>query len=120
MKKASLRDNMTLALNTLAEAYTTEISKQQNPETLGHHINVAVSGGNVAKVADNKKDKPAVNASLSRFHYKLYLTKLQPANFLAKPRGLYPYCFVPLKRAHVAIVGLIWFIYKSLILRKVH
>ncbi len=49
MKKASLRDNMTLALNTLAEAYTTEISKQQNPETLGHHINVAVSGGNVAK-----------------------------------------------------------------------
>ncbi|MBJ2196513.1 MAG: hypothetical protein HFJ90_05615 [Muribaculaceae bacterium] len=49
MKKASLRDNMTLALNTLAEAYTTEISKQQNPETLGHHINVAMSGSNVAK-----------------------------------------------------------------------
>lgn len=76
---------MTLALNTLAEAYTTEISKQQNPETLGHHINVAVSGGNVAKVADNKKDKPAVNASLSRFHYKLYLTKLKPhSTFLTK------------------------------------
>ncbi len=54
LKKASLRDNMTnieLALNTLAEASTTEISKQQNPQSLGHHINVAVSGGNVAKVA---------------------------------------------------------------------
>ncbi len=58
MKKASLRDNMTLALNTLAEAYTTEISKQQNPQSLGHNINVAMSGGNVAKVADNKKISP--------------------------------------------------------------
>lgn len=54
LKKESLRDNMTnieLALNTLAEASTTEISRQQNPETLGQHINVAKSGGNVAKVA---------------------------------------------------------------------
>lgn len=54
LKKESLRDNMSnieLALNTLAEASTTEISKQQNPETLGQHINVAKSGGNVAKVA---------------------------------------------------------------------
>ena len=54
LKKESLRDNMTnieLALNTLAEASATEISKQQNPETLGQHINVAKSGGNVAKVA---------------------------------------------------------------------
>lgn len=54
LKKESLRDNMTnieLALNTLAEASTTEISKQQNPETLSQHIKVAKSGGNVAKVA---------------------------------------------------------------------
>ena len=49
---------MTLALNTLAEAYTTEISKQQNPQSLGPNINVAMSGGNVAKVADNKKISP--------------------------------------------------------------
>ena len=58
MKKASLRDNMTLALNTLAEASTTEISRQQNPDTLSQHIRVAKSGGNVAKVADNKKISP--------------------------------------------------------------
>lgn len=54
LKKESLRDNMTnieLALNTLAEASTTEISRQQNPETLGQHIKVAKSGGNVARVA---------------------------------------------------------------------
>ena len=51
-KKESLRDNMTnieLALNTLAEASATEISRQQNPETLGQHIKVAQSGGNVAR-----------------------------------------------------------------------
>lgn len=54
LRKESLRDNMTnieLALNTLAEASTTEISKQQNPETLGEHIKIAKSGGNVAQVA---------------------------------------------------------------------
>lgn len=54
LRKESLRDNMTnieLALNTLAEASTTEISKQQSPETLGEHIKIAKSGGNVAQVA---------------------------------------------------------------------
>ncbi len=54
LKKESLRDNMTnveLALNTLAEASATEISKQKNPK--GYHQNAAVakSGGSVAKAA---------------------------------------------------------------------
>lgn len=54
LKKESLRDNMTnveLALNMLAEASTTEISKQQNPKSMRQHINVAKSGGNVARTA---------------------------------------------------------------------
>lgn len=57
LHKESLRDNMTnieLALNMLAEASTTEISKQQNPHSIGHHVNIAKSGGNVAKAAKNE------------------------------------------------------------------
>ena len=54
LRKEGLRDNMTnveLALNMLAEASTTEISKQRNPTTYNQHTNVARSGGNVAKAA---------------------------------------------------------------------
>ena len=51
LKKENLRDNMTtleLVLNMLAEATTTEISKQKMPETLSENIDVARSGGKVA------------------------------------------------------------------------
>ena len=54
LHKEGLRDNMTnveLALNMLAEASTTELSKQRNPKTYSHHANTARSGGNVAKAA---------------------------------------------------------------------
>lgn len=54
LKKESLRDNMTnleLSLNSLAEAATTEISKQQNPRGMAANIKVAQSGGDVAKAA---------------------------------------------------------------------
>lgn len=54
LHKEGLRDNMTnveLALNMLAEASTTEISKQHNPKSYNQHTNVARSGGNVAKAA---------------------------------------------------------------------
>ena len=53
-KKESLRDNMTnveLALNTLAEASATEISKQRNPKGFQQHADVAKNGGMVAKAA---------------------------------------------------------------------
>lgn len=54
LKKESLRDNMTnveLALNTLAEASATEISKQRNPKGFQQHADVAKNGGMVAKAA---------------------------------------------------------------------
>lgn len=54
LHKESLRDNMTnveIALNMLAEASTTAISKQHNPATLPENIRVAASGGKVAKAA---------------------------------------------------------------------
>ena len=54
LKKENLRDNMStieLALNTLAEASTTEISKRKNPKTMQQNMQVAKEGGNVAKAA---------------------------------------------------------------------
>ena len=51
LKKENLRDNMTtleLVLNMLAEATTTEISKQKAPEGMRENVEVARSGGKVA------------------------------------------------------------------------
>ena len=77
LKKESLRDNMTnieLALNTLAEASTTEISKQKNPETLGQHIDVAKSGGNVAKVARTELETKLGRSIISSAKASDYIT----------------------------------------------
>ena len=57
LTKENLRDNMTaveLALNTLAEASTTEISKRKNPKTMQQNMQVAKEGGDVAKAARNQ------------------------------------------------------------------
>ena len=54
LKKENLRDNMTnieLALNILAEASTSEISKQKNPSGFKQNVTIAKEGGSVAKVA---------------------------------------------------------------------
>ncbi|MEF9921137.1 MAG: BRO family protein [Erysipelotrichaceae bacterium] len=54
LKKENLRDNMSnveLILNMLAEASTTEISQQVQPETLETNKEVAQKGGEVAKAA---------------------------------------------------------------------
>ena len=60
LKKENLRDNMTnieLALNILAEASTTEISKQRNPKGFTQNAIVAKAGGNTAKVARAQLEK---------------------------------------------------------------
>lgn len=54
LKKENLRDNMTtleLVLNMLAEATTTEISKQKAPSTFSEIIAVAREGGEAAGIA---------------------------------------------------------------------
>ena len=54
LKKENLRDHMTnleLVLNMLAEASTTEISKDKQPKTFTENRLVAQKGGNVAKAA---------------------------------------------------------------------
>ena len=60
LKKQSLRDNMTnmeLVLNMLAEATTTEISKQKQPETFDQNQEIARQGGEVAGTARRQIEK---------------------------------------------------------------
>ena len=54
LKKENLRDNMTnleIALNILAEASATELSKDRNPKGYNAQTRVAKEGGSVAKAA---------------------------------------------------------------------
>ena len=60
LKKENLRDNMTnmeLILNMLAEATTTEISKERKPESFEESQRVAQQGGRIAGIP-GKKSKP--------------------------------------------------------------
>ena len=57
LKQESLRDNMTnmeIALNMLAEASATELSKQRDPKGFNQQKKVAKDGGSVAKAARNQ------------------------------------------------------------------
>ena len=70
LKKENLRDNMTnveLALNMLAEASTTEISKQKNPKGYTQSAKIAKEGGSVAKAArkqlESKTGKSAISSA---------------------------------------------------------
>lgn len=54
LKKENLRDNMTdleIAINMLAEATTTQISKNENPQGMAESANVAHRGGKTARTA---------------------------------------------------------------------
>ncbi len=66
--KRNLRDNMTnieLALNTLAEASTTELSKNQNPKGVQESAIVAKQGGNIAKNARRELEKKLGHSVIS-------------------------------------------------------
>ena len=67
LKKENLRDNMTnleLVLNMLAEATTTEISKEKKPETFEENKRIAKQGGTIAgntrKAIEEKTGKKVV------------------------------------------------------------
>ena len=68
LKKESLRDNMTnieLALNTLAEASTTELSRVQNPSGVQESAKVAKQGGRIAKNARNELERQLGHSVIS-------------------------------------------------------
>ena len=70
MKKEKLRDNMTtleFALNMLAEATTTELTRAQNPQGLAENQVVARQGGGIAgnarKQIEEQTGRPVVTAA---------------------------------------------------------
>ena len=69
LKKENLRDNMStleLVLNMLAEATTTEISKEQDPQTFAENKNIAREGGEVAgnarKDIEERTGRPVITS----------------------------------------------------------
>jgi len=73
LKKQNLRDNMTnleLILNMLAEASTTEISKEKKPEGLVNNKKVAKQGGTVAKKARLEIEKQTGKSVISNQNLK--------------------------------------------------
>lgn len=68
LKKESLRDNMTnieLALNTLAEASATEISKARNPKGFQQSAAIAKQGGEIAGDARKKLEQQVGHSVIS-------------------------------------------------------
>ena len=69
LTKENLRDNMTtleLVLNMLAEATTTEISRQHNPTTFEENIQIARAGGEAAgdarKAVESRTGVPVISS----------------------------------------------------------
>ena len=76
LKKENLRDNMTnieLALNILAEASTTEISKAQNPKGFQQSVAVARKGGEIAGDARKKLEAQVGHSVISNEKASDYL-----------------------------------------------
>ena len=79
LKKESLRDNMTnmeIALNMLAEASATELSKQRDPKGFSQQKQIAKDGGSVAKVARNQLEKKLGHGVITSAKASAYLPSL--------------------------------------------
>jgi len=78
LKKENLRDNMSnleLVLNMLAEASTTEISKEKQPKGLDENKNIARKGGNAAKKARLEIEKQTGKSIVTAKNAKSLLNK---------------------------------------------
>lgn len=75
-----MRDNMTnmeIALNMLAEASATELSKQRDPKGFSQQKKVAKDGGSVAKAARNQLEVKLGHKVISSAKASDYLTAPQ-------------------------------------------
>lgn len=80
LKKEGLRDNMTnmeIALNMLAEASATELSKQRDPKGFSQQKRVAKDGGSVAKAARNQLESKLGRKVISSEKASDYLPPIQ-------------------------------------------
>jgi len=79
LKKENLRDNMSnleLVLNMLAEASTTEISKENKPKNFTENKKVAKKGGEVAKAARLKLESTTGKKVVTKLNAKSIAKKL--------------------------------------------
>ena len=77
----NLRDNMTneeLVMNMLAELTTTNITKEEHPQTMREHARVAERGGSVARVAKEAFEEQTGKKVVSSLSMKQYLESQQP------------------------------------------
>ena len=90
LKTESLRDNMTnleLVLNMLAEASTTEISKEKKPRTAAQNRKVAAEGGSVAAAARKTLEARTGKKVVSRLNAKQVLAAKQAEQIEAAEEG---------------------------------
>ena len=81
LHQENLRDNMTneeLVMNMLAELTTSNITKEEHPQTMSEHARVAVRGGSVAKVAKEAFEAQTGKKVVSSMNMKQYLDSQQP------------------------------------------
>lgn len=85
LKKESLRDNMTnmeIALNMLAEASATELSKQRNPQGFNQQKRVAKDGGSVAMAARTQLESKLGHKVISPAKASDYLPPVENDNII--------------------------------------
>ena len=81
LHQENLRDNMTneeLVMNMLAELTTTNITKEEHPQTMSEHASVAERGGSVARVAKEAFEEQTGKKVVSSLSMKQYLESQQP------------------------------------------
>jgi hypothetical protein len=81
LHQENLRDNMTneeLVMNMLAELTTTNITKEEHPQTMSEHARVAERGGSVARVAKEAFEEQTGKKVVSSLSMKQYLGTQQP------------------------------------------
>lgn len=68
-----------LALNTLAEAATTEISRSRNPQSMAESKRVAQSGGETAKLAREDIERKTGRSIVSHQKASDYIRPIEDA-----------------------------------------
>lgn len=90
LTKENLRDNMTnveLALNTLAEVATTELSRQSNPQGIAQTSKTAQTGGEVARNARMDLENKLGRSVISAQRASDYIHPIEDTNTRELPSG---------------------------------
>lgn len=90
LTKENLRDNMTsveVALNTLAEASTRELSRQRNPKGFEQSKRTAEDGGGVAKVARQQLERQLGRSVISPAKASDYIAPTEDVDAKVLPSG---------------------------------